>query len=301
MLDALKAMGLTPPPSERRAESAVGVARVVGAVITLVIGPFIPTLGFPALAGLAAYLLIAAAYIGWLSKRARSYSEEARIAIISHGVDAGAVLLALWVASADPSWDVIIAVQLYIVVGAIRFGIAGAASAAAILAAGTVVVALFREAAFGYAFQPARVALYGAIYFMTASFMAVVVRQLHHLAERRAEEAGAHAALLGAQSDLGEGVLVHEGRGLVRVNDAFLRLAGYRRDDLERLRLPEELFGGEDVAKRLVTAGRGGAAIELALRTRDRGLVPVRVATRAYAAAGRIRGVVVVREVPIPV
>ncbi len=49
------------------------------------------------------------------------------------------------------------------------------------------------------------------------------------------EENALYKAIFGAQSDLGEGFFIVDGRKIVQVNEAFTRISGYRQDELQAL------------------------------------------------------------------
>ncbi|HVL86639.1 MAG TPA: PAS domain S-box protein [Candidatus Thermoplasmatota archaeon] len=135
-----------------------------------------------------------------------------------------------------------------------------------------------------------------------------IVGALTDITERRqAEESlrlqtARYEALLRAQSDLGEGVLIVEGRRFTFANDAFCALSGYPRESLLALEDPYALIAPEDrplfdaKLRARDAVGREGDRYESRLLTREGRRVPVEVAAKLLEDGGAPKLVVLVRD-----
>ena len=125
-------------------------------------------------------------------------------------VDTLVVILAMLIFAPDPEWPTAIIGIFLIMGGAFRFGRLGTLITAGVAIALFLGLSGYRAFAFGYALLPQRLAFEPAIYFITALFMAGIIWQLEAFRRRTDEETERYEALLRAQSDLGQLVMLTE-------------------------------------------------------------------------------------------
>jgi diguanylate cyclase (GGDEF)-like protein/PAS domain S-box-containing protein len=198
-----------------RLERAINNARWVGAVVVVAIGPFFQSVGTGYLVALVLGLVGGAIVIPRL-----------RHSYVAQIVDTGIVILAMLIFAPDPDWPTAIIGIFLIMGGAFRFGRIGTLVAAVVATLAYLGVSVYREVAFGYPLVLHRLATEPAIYFITALFMAGIIWQIEALRRRTDEETGRYQALLRAQSDLGQLVLLTESGRAVYMNEAFANLVG---------------------------------------------------------------------------
>jgi diguanylate cyclase (GGDEF)-like protein/PAS domain S-box-containing protein len=198
-----------------RLERAINNARWVGAFTVIAISPFFQTISVAYVAALALILVISAVVIPRL-----------RHAYVAQIVDTGVVILAMLAFAPDPEWPQSIIGIFLVMGGAFRFGRVGSLVTASVAIAVFVGISVYRELAFGYALLPQRLAFEPAIFLITALFMAGIIWQLEALRRHTDEETERYEALLRAQSDLGQLVLLTEGDRAVYTNEAFAKLIG---------------------------------------------------------------------------
>ena len=199
-----------------RLERAINNARWVGAIAVVAIAPFFQTIGLGYLAALALSLLVGAIVIPRLRHPA-----------IAQIVDTAVVILAMLTFAPDPEWPQSIIGIFLVMGGAFRFGRLGSLVTAVVATVVFLGLSVYRQAAFGYALLPERLAFEPAVFFITALFMAGIIWQLEAFRRRNAEETERYEALLRAQSDLGQLVLLTESGRAVYRNDAFATLIGH--------------------------------------------------------------------------
>jgi PAS domain S-box-containing protein len=139
--------------------------------------------------------------------------------------------------------------------------------------------------------------------------LVLYARVIGHLSTlKRAEEAirqqkELYETMLRAQSDLGEGFVLTEGRRIIYANEAFCRMSGYSLDDLTSLPsyleliVPEEKgLIGERLQRRL-----GGEKVEehyeSAMLHKSGRRVDVAVSVRPISVEGRSRLVTIIRDI----
>jgi len=198
-----------------RLERAINNARWVGAITVVAIAPFFQTIGIGYLAALALSLIVGAIVIPRL-----------RHASIAQIVDIAVVILAMLTFAPDPEWPQSIIGIFLVMGGAFRFGRLGSLVTAVVATVVFLGLSIYRQAAFGYALLPQRLAFEPAVFFITALFMAGIIWQLEAFRRRNDEETERYEALLRAQSDLGQLVLLTESGRAVYMNDAFATLIG---------------------------------------------------------------------------
>jgi diguanylate cyclase (GGDEF)-like protein/PAS domain S-box-containing protein len=198
-----------------RLERAINNARWVGAVAVVALGPFFQSIGVGYLVALVVGLVGGALVIPRLKH-----------AYVAQIVDTGIVILAMLIFAPDPDWPTAMIGIFLIMGGAFRFGRVGTLVAAVVGTLAFLGVSLYREAVFGFPLILHRLALEPAIYFITALFMAGIIWQIEAFRRRTDEETGRYEALLRAQSDLGQLVLLTESGRAVYMNEAFSNLVG---------------------------------------------------------------------------
>ncbi len=167
----------------RRFERTFNWARLLGAALALVLGPFFPNLGIAYVALLGVALLANAIAVQLLLPRAQGHYE--RLSWAAFAADMGIISYAMLVFSADPQWTTYIVSLLVVITGGFRFGPRGAFVSTGAMSAAYVAVALFRGAAFGFAPEPQRLAFHVAVFFLAAFLMSGILRELATLRSQR--------------------------------------------------------------------------------------------------------------------
>jgi len=161
---------------DRRLERTLQVARLAGALLVFALGPL-----FPSLAP-AHVLILGSALLAWtlvntrLVEGARTAAGYERIARLSFFVDTAVVVYAMWVFAADPQWTSWVVGVLIIIGSAFRFGRLGAVASTTIITVAYLVIAGWRQAAYGYNIELQRVAFAVSLYLMTALIMSGAIR-----------------------------------------------------------------------------------------------------------------------------
>ena len=168
-----------------RFESAFNRARLGGAAITAILGPFFPNLGAPQVAVLTLLLIGAFAGVLWLVRSGRYRADAERWARLVFAFDLVLVAYAILVFSADPSWTTYVVGLLLVIAGGFRFGPAGAVAATTAMSLAYVGVATYRGAAFGYVTEVQRLVFTVTIYGLAGTMMAGLVRELAILRAKR--------------------------------------------------------------------------------------------------------------------
>ena len=208
-----------------RLERAINNARWVGAIAVVAIAPLFQTTGVGYLAALALSLVAGAIVIPRL-----------RHAYVAQIADTGVVILAMLIFAPDPDWPQSIIGIFLVMGGAFRFGRLGSLFTASVAIAVFLGISVYRELAFGYALLPQRLVFEPAIFLIVALFMAGIIWQLEALRRHSDEETERYEALLRAQSDLGQLVLLTESGRTVYMNEAFANLLGRPLDGIGDMR-----------------------------------------------------------------
>src|SRR4029079_10483546 len=231
-------MNALPEIERERIERAISVARILGGMLSLAVGPFLPNVGLPFV------LLMGGMLIGYgfvalrFDRTSGSPDAELRFAKIITIADASFAALALLIYAPDPAWTIAPAVLPLVIVAAFRLGARGAFVAAAINTAGYAGGAAVRSFVYGYEFAPAPLVLLIGLAWMPAALLATALRESQALRQARTD---LYEPLLAAQSQLGELVVVVEGEYPAYVSDAVPALTGYSAAELKRTRL-RDLF-----------------------------------------------------------
>src|SRR5215475_12221068 len=102
---------------ELRIERAVAGARLLGTLFLLAVGPFIPNLGLAFVLGLAVYILLYDRFLALLATRGLSADRLNALAI---ALDGSALVLMLFLFSAQRTWDVAIIIPIFLLLVAFR-------------------------------------------------------------------------------------------------------------------------------------------------------------------------------------
>lgn len=168
-----------------RFERTFNLARLGGAGLAFVLGPFFPNLGVWSLALLGVGLLIEAAAIEAALRRVRSREGLERLARTVFALDCVVVAFGIFTFAADPRWTTYIVGVLLIIAGGFRFGPRGALAGATAMSLATAAIAIFRANAYGYALEPERVFFTVTVNLLAAFLMSGLLRELRGLRGQR--------------------------------------------------------------------------------------------------------------------
>lgn len=168
-----------------RFESTFNRARIGGAAITGLLGPFFPNLGASHMAVLTLALLGQFGLALGLVRSGRYREDAERWARVVFAIDLLVVAYAILVFSADPNWTTYMVGILLVVAGGFRFGPRGAIAATTVMSVAYVGIASFRGAMFGYVTEPQRLVFTVTVYALTGVLMAGLVRELAVLRAKR--------------------------------------------------------------------------------------------------------------------
>jgi diguanylate cyclase (GGDEF)-like protein/PAS domain S-box-containing protein len=287
-------MNVLPEIERERLERAISIARILGGLLSLAVGPFLPNVGLGFVVAYGAMLIAYGVVAIRFDRASVSLGSELRFAKIITAADASFAALALLIYSPDPAWTIAPASLPLIIVAASRLGASGAFAAAAICTVGYVGGAALRTTVFGYPLSPAPLLLLLGLAWMTAALLAGIQRESQALRQARSD---LYEPLLAAQSRLGELVLVMEGGYAAYVSDAVPELTGYTMAELKRSRL-RDLFPEAVIPARV--PGRTNAArhFEATLARRAGETVYVEVAmTDLPDLHGVVRSLLVARNI----
>ena len=284
------AMGL-PVMEMPRLERAINNARWAGAIAVATIAPLFQTIGTAYIAALALSLVIGAIVIPRL-----------RHAYVAQVVDTAVVVLAMLTFAPDPDWPQSIVGIFLVMGGAFRFGRVGSLATAIVATLVFLGLSLYRELAFGYALLPQRLAFEPALFFITALFMAGIIWQLEAFRRRTDEETERYEALLRAQSDLGQLVLLTESGRTVYVNEAFANLIGRPLHAIDDMRSLYDLVAPDarDAFRTKVEThvrSEQSMTIEVPIVRRDGDRRYLEVALKPFGTSSRARLVLIARDV----
>ncbi|MEP7003213.1 MAG: EAL domain-containing protein [Chloroflexota bacterium] len=311
-------MQLRPAPliEDARLERPLAAARMVGAILTLGLGPLFPNVGMPFVVGLAVGLVVWSVVVGRLFARARTRPEREHIAQFGFVIDSGFVVYTMWLFAADPGWTTWTIGTLLIIGSAFRFGRWGGMISAGLLAVAYLAILVFRQNTYGFAIEPQRATFHMSVYLLCALLMTGAMRELYALREQREYQAF-HDTITSLPNRallidrLGQAVdaarathshvalLILDLRGFKAVNATFghdtgnllLHEVGRRLHDEVRAIDTVARLGGDEFAVLLPETDRAGAvrAAEQILKAFER---PFIVADQALDIGGSI-GVVV--------
>src|SRR5512132_2482996 len=168
-----------------RFERTFNLARLGGAGLAFVLGPFFPNLGVWSLALLGVGLLVEAAAIEAALRRVRTRDGLERLARTVFALDCVVVAFGIFTFAADPRWTTYIVGVLLIIAGGFRFGPRGALAGAAAMSLATAAIAIFRASAYGYALEGERVFFTVTVNLLAAFLMSGLLRELRGLRGQR--------------------------------------------------------------------------------------------------------------------
>ncbi|HUQ42411.1 MAG TPA: HAMP domain-containing sensor histidine kinase [Candidatus Limnocylindrales bacterium] len=178
-----------PPPSRAaellRFERTFNLARLGGAAITFVLGPFFPNIGIGHVILFGALLIAQAIFVAYVLRSGRFQKSPEPVSRLIFGIDLAVIAYAILLFSYDPNWTTYIIGLLLVIAGGFRFGRGGALVASVVMALTYVLVALYRERAFGFATEPYRFAFTVAIYVLAGFLLGGLVRELDALRAQR--------------------------------------------------------------------------------------------------------------------
>ncbi len=120
-----------------RIERLLGVARWSASFFILLIGPYVPNLGFRWVILLGAYLCVLGVILWWLSRRAQGHAGRSRLAHVAMAGDALAAMAGLIVFAPDPQWGLAAPAGVVLIgTGALRGGTGGAIATLAAVSVG---------------------------------------------------------------------------------------------------------------------------------------------------------------------
>ena len=166
-----------------RLERTFNWARVGGAGLIFVLGPFFPNIGTAYLIALGVFILGYSVVVYWMMQsRPQSFERLTRVMFV---LDIGIVSAATLLFSSDPSWTTWIVGSLIIIAGGFRFGTAGAFTAAGAISLAYVAIAAYRSETFGFVAEPWRLAFHVSVFILAAYMMSGLLRELEHLRAQR--------------------------------------------------------------------------------------------------------------------
>ena len=274
-----------------RLDREINLARWAGVALALGLSPLYPNLGLPWVVALVV-LIAGTAFVVPRLGRAR----------VGHIADIAIVSAASFVYSPDPQWTTFFLLVLVIITGAFRFGRLGAFVSAIAATASYLAIAAFRQIAFGYVMEPQRIAFHTSVYLLTALLMAGILWELQALRAQKEEQTGRYEALLRAQSELGQVVVMSEGGRVVFVNDAFAQLVGRPSSDIADVRSLFDLVAREErdaFRDRVQTQVRSGRSltVDVPIERPDGERRYLEVALKPFGRTGDGQLVVITRDI----
>jgi diguanylate cyclase (GGDEF)-like protein/PAS domain S-box-containing protein len=282
---------IEPLVDTERLERAINRARWAGAALVLGLSPVYPNLGRTWVFAFVALIAISAIVV----PRVRRPS-------VGHIADTAIVVMAMLIYSNDPQWSTFFLGVLIIITGTFRFGRLGTFASAVAVTAAYVAIALFRADAFGLPLEIARVAFHSSVYLLSALLMTGVLWELELLRKQKEEQTERYEALLRAQSDLGQLVVLSEGGRIAYVNEAFAQLVGRPVAEITELRSLYDLVADEEretFRARVEANVRSGhsATFDVPILRPDRERRYLEVALKPFGTNAQARLVVLARDV----
>lgn len=279
-------------------ERAVNWARWGAAAVLFTVGPAFPNVGLAYVLSLGVFLVAYGTIVRALQRRLTGRAANV-LPLATYALDILVTVAAMVIFAPDWQWTTFVYGALIVIIGAFRFGRMGAYAGASAISAAYVAIALYREPAFGHVFELSRTTANVAFLMLTAMLMSVILRELHAL---RARQSDFYEPLLRAQSDLGEAIIVNEGKRPVYWNDALSQLSARDRGQLASLGSIYELLGPEERARvearvRARLRDGHGDTFETMLVRPDGSEVPIEVAVEPFRRRERDWVVVVARDI----
>jgi signal transduction histidine kinase len=168
-----------------RLERTFNLARLGGAALAFLVGPFFPNLGVWSLVLLGTALTLEAGAMEIALRRVRLGAGLERLTRAIYCVDLLVVGFGIFAFAPDPRWTTYIIGALLIIEGGFRFGPRGAFAGAGVMSAVYVVTAFFRTSAYGYALEPERILFTVLINLLAAFLLSGLLRELRGLRRQR--------------------------------------------------------------------------------------------------------------------
>lgn len=276
-------------------ERVYSFARVVGAVLALVLAPFMTGIWYPGVVLLTVYLAVCSFGLAYAWRRVATSAARARLRWTALLLDVGAAAIAVALLSVDRSWSALLVVPLLIFVSTLRAGTRGGVVATFVLSAIVLTATVLREQVFGYAIDPAFVTFQVGLFWLALLLFVSILRETETLQTLRSDLL---APLLLAQQQVGDAVLIRDGERFIFVGDAIQRITGHSPADFAKLgNILDLVPAGERgaVEQRLEYAGPDH--FETHLVHRDGRHVPVEVVRTRVSRAGETRVVAIVRDI----
>jgi diguanylate cyclase (GGDEF)-like protein/PAS domain S-box-containing protein len=275
----------------QRLERAISRARWAGAALVLGLSPIYPNLGRAWVFVFVAFIVVAAVAV----PRIRRPS-------VGHIADTAIVVMAMFIYSNDPHWTTFFLGVLIIITGTFRFGRLGTFASAVAVTVAYVAIALFRVDAFGMELEIQRIAFHSSVYLLSALLMTGLLWELELLRKQKAEQTERYEALLRAQSDLGQLVVLSEGGGIAYANEAFAALVGRPIHEITEMRSLYDLVAEEEreaFRARVQANIRSGhsATFDVPIVRPDRERRYLEVALKPFGTNAQARLVVIARDV----
>lgn len=274
-----------------RLERAINLARWAGVALALGLTPLYHHLGLPWVGALVLFIAATAFIVPRL-----------RHELVGQAADTAIVVGAMLVYSPDPGWTTYFLLVLIIITGAFRFGRIGAFASALVSAASYVALAAFRQVAFGFTIQPHVLGFHISVYLLAALLMAGILWELQTLRAQKEEQTGRYEALLRAQSELGQVVVLSEAGRIAYVNDAFAALVGRSAAEVTDVRslydlvVPEEREAFRERVQAHVRSGRS-ITVDVPIVRPDRERRYLEVALKPFGRTGDGRLVIIARDI----
>ena len=228
-------------------EHAITLARIAGALVVVLIVPFVPNLGPPFIALLSGTLVTAGIVLHFLATGVRDARDGARLSWWAFGFDTLVVLFAILLLAPDPLWPIIPLIgMLLIITSTFRMGTRGAMLSTVLLMGGVVAIAVWRDRVLGLSAPVAYVAYDLILYCLTAVIVTSMLREIGVLRQERIEliVRAADADTLRDNERLRDELLRREREARTAAEVAVVRLDAVQRisDTVLQHASPEELL-----------------------------------------------------------
>ncbi len=167
-------------------EHAITLARIGGAVVVVLVAPFLPNLG-PGFVGLlAGSLVVAAIVLHVLSTRVRDAGGSVRLSWAAFAFDTLVVFFAILLLTPDPMWPIVpLMAVLLVITTTFRLGTAGAIGSTLLASVGVLAIAAWRDRALGLEAPTAYLAFDLIMYGLTAVIVTSMLREVGVLRRER--------------------------------------------------------------------------------------------------------------------
>lgn len=168
-----------------RFETTFNRARIGGAAITFILGPFFPNIGSVHVVLFGTLLIAQFVFVSYLVRSGRFRRQPEGTARLIFAIDLWLIAYAIFLFSYDPNWTTYIVGFLVVIAGGFRFATAGAVAATVAMVATYILSALYRDRVYGYATEPQRLVFTVSIYVISGFLMIALLRELATLRAQR--------------------------------------------------------------------------------------------------------------------